>query len=181
MRKILILGAASLALAACSSGGDADKDGDGKISAEEASAEMASGGKMELQPGEYEMKVSFTEVDAPGIPEVARDMVMKQMAKGMTVKNCITKEQAENPGADMFGGQGDNSCKMDKLDRSGNSMNVAMTCNPEGGMKIVSSMQGTFGKDSYTMTIDQKMTGMPTGDMAMKGKIEAKRIGDCPG
>ncbi len=180
MKYIALTSLAAIALAACSSGGDADKDGDGKVTAEEASAEMAEGGKIALNPGEYEMNISFSEIDAPGIPAQAADMVKEQMAKGMTVKNCVTQEQIDNPGADMFGGQGDDTCKIDSLDRSGNDMKLQMTCSPSGGMKMVSNMEGSFAKESYTMNIEQKMTGMPTGDMSLKGKIEAKRLGDCP-
>jgi len=179
MKRILLIGAASLAIAACSSG-DADKDGDGNVSTQEASAEMADGGKMNLTPGEYEMTISFSEIDAPGIPAEAAGMMKEQMAKGMTVKNCVTEEQIENPGADMFGGQNDDSCKVDSLDRSGDSMKLQMTCSPQGDMKMVSNLEGSFAKDSYTMNIEQQMTGMPTGDMTLKGKIDAKRIGDCP-
>lgn len=179
MKRILLIGAASLALAACSSG-DADKDGDGNVSAEEASAEMSSGGNMNLIPGEYEMTVSFSEIEAPGIPAEAAGMMKAQMAKGMIVKNCVTQEQIENPGADMFGGQGDDTCKVDSLDRSGDSMKLQMTCNPQGDMKMISNMDGSFAEDSYTMNIEQQMTGMPTGDMTLKGKIDARRIGDCP-
>lgn len=180
MKHIIYTGMAALALAACSSGGDADKDGDGKITAEEATAEMAEGGKMSLIPGEYEMNISFSEIDAPGIPEQAAGMMKAQMAKGMSIKNCMTQEQIDNPGADMFGGADDDSCKIDSMDRSGNDMKMQMTCNQPGGMKMVSKMEGSFAKESYSMNIEQAMSGMPTGDMKLKGKIEAKRLGDCP-
>lgn len=178
--KIAGLMLGGLALSACSSGGDADKDGDGNITAEEAKNELASGGAIIMKPGEYEMKITFTELEAPGLPGATKDIMAREMTKGMTVKNCVTQEQIDNPSADMFGGQGDDTCKLDKFDRSGSSMTVAMTCTPPGGLKMVSSMKGSFAAESYTMDIEQKMTGMPTGDMSMKGRVEAKRVGDCP-
>lgn len=178
MKKMILLGAASLAMVACSSDTDADKDGDGEVTSKEA-AELMADGSGQMQPGEYEMNISFSQMDAPGVPEAAAGMMKEQMAKGMTVKNCVTKEQIENPGADMFGGQDDDTCKVNKLTRSGNGMELTMTCSPQGGITMVSNMKGEFAKDSYVMDIEQKMTGMPTGDMSLKGKIEAKRIGDC--
>jgi hypothetical protein len=29
------------------------------------------------------------------------------------------------------------------------------------------------------MTMDQKMSGSPMGELTMKGKIEGKRVGEC--
>jgi len=180
MKKTVLLGAVSLAMAACSSGDDADKDGDGEVSASEATAELNEGGKIPLQPGEYQMKITFTEIDAPGIPAAAASAMKDQMAKGMEVKNCVTAEQIENPGAEMFGGETNDGCKIDKLERSGNEMDLSMTCEQEGGLKMTSNMQGEFSSNGYVMNIDQEMSGMPTGDMSLKGKIDAKRLGDCP-
>jgi Protein of unknown function (DUF3617) len=102
------------------------------------------------------------------------------MGQGMTVKSCLTKEQAEKPGADFFGGDADSNCTFQQLDRSGDNMSVQMTCKPDGKTSIVSSMQGRFQAESYSMTMDQKMSGSPMGEMSMKGKIEGKRLGDCP-
>ena len=175
MKKILLIGAASLALAACSSGGDADKDGDGKVSAGEVKEAMAG---TEMQPGEYEVKITFSEMEAPGMPEQMRTMLMESMAK-KGLKTCITEEQAKNPGADMFGQNDESGCKMEKLDRSGNKMNAVMTCNT-GGVKMAATMDGTFKSDGYTMNMEQKITGAPSGDMSMKGQITANRIGVCP-
>jgi hypothetical protein len=55
-----------------------------------------------------------------------------------------------------------------------------MTCKPQGGMTIASKMDGSFAKEIYTMTMDQKSGGTPMGDLTMKGKVEGKRIGECP-
>ncbi|MEM1133417.1 MAG: DUF3617 domain-containing protein [Pseudomonadota bacterium] len=166
--------AGALMLSACGSE-SADSDGDGEISADEAKEAMAD---VEMTPGEYEMTVSFSEIDAPGLPEAAKGAMMEQIGKGTTVKTCITEEQAKDPGASMFGQPEGSGCTMDKLERSGNEMSVDMTCEAQG-MKIVSVMDGTFEADGYAMDIDQKMTGSPAGDMSMKGRIESKRIGDC--
>ena len=41
-------------------------------------------------------------------------------------------------------------------------------------------MRDSFAAESYSMTMDQKTEGTPMGAMTMKGKIEGRRIGDCP-
>jgi Protein of unknown function (DUF3617) len=179
MRKYLILGLTAAALAACS-GGDADANGDGKISGTEAKTEMASGGAMKMKAGEWETTVTFNSIDAKGLPAGAKDQMMAAMGKGVTVKSCLTQEQVDKPGADFFGTPQGSNCEFQQLDRSGNSMKVEMTCKPDEKTTLTSKMDGTFAETSYTMTMEQKASGMPTGDMTMKGKIEGKRLGDCP-
>jgi Protein of unknown function (DUF3617) len=177
MRNFVLAGVALLALAGCNKGADAD--GDGKVSVTEAAKEMGSGGAMAMKPGEWEVKVSFDSIDAPGLPPAMATMLKDKMGQGVAVKTCLTKDQAEKPGADFFGGAAENNCTFSEMDRSGNTMKVAMTCK-QGAMTISNKMEGSFGADSYTMNMDQKTEGLPTGAMAMKGKVEGKRIGDCP-
>ena len=104
MRKILITGAAcaALAVAACSDKG-ADTDGDGKVSTAEAQKELSKGGAVAMTPGMWEVKIKFDSIEAPGLPEAAKAQMSKAMSE-MSIKSCLTKEQAEKPGADFFGG-----------------------------------------------------------------------------
>jgi Protein of unknown function (DUF3617) len=179
MRKFLILGVAALAISACSDKG-ADADGDGKISDAEATAEMGSGGKMAMKPGEWEVKISFDKIDAPGIPANLQGKMKEQMGQGMTQKSCLTQEQVDKPGGDFFGAPAEANCTFDELSRSGNGMKVAMTCKPAGNMTVKSKMDGQFAAETYTMTIEQATEGTPMGAVKMTGKIEGKRVGDCP-
>jgi Protein of unknown function (DUF3617) len=57
---------------------------------------------------------------------------------------------------------------------------VEMTCKPNGTTVITNKMNGTFSETSYSMAMEQKVSGTPMGDMTIKGKIEGKRLGDCP-
>jgi hypothetical protein len=41
-------------------------------------------------------------------------------------------------------------------------------------------MDGSYTANSYTIIIDQTISGSPEGAVRMQGKIESKRIGDCP-
>lgn len=183
MRKFIVSGAAcaALALSACSDKG-ADSDGDGKVSAEEAQKELSSGGAVAMKPGLWEVKIKFDSLDAPGLPAAAKEQMTKAMSEmsEMSVKSCLTKEQAENPGADFFGGDASSNCTFEKLNRSGNSMAVQMTCKPQTGITVASKMDGRFEGETYSMTMEQKTSGTPMGEMTMKGHIESRRIGDCP-
>jgi hypothetical protein len=177
--KYLILGVALAALVGCS-GGNADADGDGKISGKEASAEMATDGAIMMKAGEWETKVTFNSIDAKGLPAGAKDQMMAAMGEGVKVKSCLTKEQVEKPGADFFGSPEGSNCEFQQLKRLGNRMTVELTCKPDDKTVIANKMDGTFGEDSYNMNMEQKVSGTPVGDMTMKGQIQGKRLGDCP-
>lgn len=179
MRKYLIVGIAAMAISACSDKG-ADADGDGKVSNAEAKAEMADGGAMVMQPGEWETKVTFASIDGKGLPPQAAEAMKAKMAEGTTSKSCLTKEQVEKPDSDFFGAPPEANCTFEDLNRSSTAMKVSMTCKPGGEMVIKSKMDGKFGATSYTMTIEQTTEGAAMGAINMKGKIEGKRIGDCP-
>ena len=47
-------------------------------------------------------------------------------------------------------------------------------------MVIKSKMDGKFQAETYTMNIDQSTEGTPMGAVKMTGKIDGKRVGDCP-
>ena len=179
MRKYFIVGIAAMAMAACSDKG-ADADGDGKVTTAEAKAEMADGGAMAMEPGEWETKVTFATIDGKGLPPQAAEMMKAKMAEGSISKSCLTKEQAEKPDSDFFGAPPEANCTFEELNRSSTAMKVSMTCKPGGNMIIKSKMDGKFGATSYAMSIEQTTEGAPMGAINMKGKIKGKRIGDCP-
>jgi Protein of unknown function (DUF3617) len=178
MRNLLTTGMLVAVLTACSGG--ADQNNDGKISADEASKEMASGGAMKMKPGMWETTISFSNLEAKGMPDAAKKQMLAAMGKGVTVKSCLTKEQVEKPGSEFFGTPKEANCDYQQLDRSGNNMKIAMTCKPDGKTVVTSTMDGSFSDESYSMTMQQKTSGTPMGDMDMSGKIEGKRLGDCP-
>ncbi len=179
MRKFLMMGVAALAMSACSDKG-ADADGDGKITSAEAKAEMADGKMLKMEPGEWETKISFSDVQAKNLPPQALAAMKTQMAKGVTSKSCMTKEQSEKPGSDIFGAPPEANCSFQEFNKSGESMTVSMTCKPAPNMVVKSKMDGTFSTTGYAMNIEQSTEGPPMGAIKMTGKMEGKRLGDCP-
>lgn len=179
MHKFLILGVAALAISACSEKG-ADTDGDGKISNSEATAEMAQGGAMAMKPGLWEVKIGFDKIDAPGAPAEMQEKIKGQLGQGVTQRSCLTQAQVDKPSTDFFGAPPEANCTFQELDRSSSGMKVSMTCKPGGAMTIKSTMDGKFAAETYTMNIAQSTEGTPMGAVKMTGKIEGKRVGDCP-
>jgi hypothetical protein len=179
MHKFLILGAAVMALSACSDKG-ADSDGDGKISNAEATAEMRQGGAMAMKAGLWEVKISFDTIEAPGAPANIQSKMKEQMSKPVTKQSCLTQAQVDKPGTDFLGAPPEANCTFNELNRSSSGIKVAMTCKPGGNMVLKSKMDGTFAAGTYMLNIEQSTQGTPMGAVKMNGKIEGKRIGDCP-
>ncbi len=172
MRKIIWAAAALLALAGCSKQESTSENG-------AAGADMAAAGGMEMLPGEWEVKIDFSSIEGTGIPESAKAAIKEQIGKGVTSKSCLTQEEATKPGAGLFGSPEGSNCTFAKFDRAGNKLAIEMTCKP-AGMTLNSKMDGSFGADDYSMTMEQTMEGLPTGPITMKGTIVGRRLGDCP-
>jgi hypothetical protein len=166
---------ALLTLTACSGGGEQAE----KAKADTVAAKVESMA-MRVKPGLWETKITFTSIEAKGLPEAARIQMLKAMGKGMTIKSCLTKEQAEKPGAEFFGSAKGSNCAVGSMDVSGSTATVAMTCKPDGKTVIDSKMNGQFSENSYKMDVNQKTSGTPMGDLVTAGHVEGKWLGECP-
>lgn len=178
MRKFLALGAAALALAACSGSDEKAGNKDGKPV--DVATAQKSIDAIHIKPGLWETKIAFKSIDAKAMPEAAKQQMIAAMGNGITVKSCVSKEQAEKPGAAFFGSPNSSNCAVQNVEVSGDTMNVAMTCKPGGNTVIESSMAGRFDAENYSMELKQKTSGTPMGDLLTTGKIDGKRLGDCP-
>lgn len=177
MKKLLISVASLALITACSDSG-ADKDGDGVITNEEVAEEM---NEVNLEAGEWENTVEIVDVSIEGLPEGAPAGMMNSLKGQVTTsKSCITEEQAENPGAQFFAAQEDNSCQVKKFDMSGGSISSEMSCSNMGAPgEMNMTMDGEYGSSNYEMTMTMK--GSAGGmEMDMSAKSSGKRIGDCP-
>ena len=89
MKKLLVSVAALSLIAGCSDKG-ADRDGDGKITAEEVAEEM---NKVTLEPGQWENTVEIVDVKIDGLPDGVPASAMDGMkGKVTTSKSCIRKK-----------------------------------------------------------------------------------------
>lgn len=178
MKKILVSVAMLGLIAGCSDKG-ADHDGDGKITAEEVAEEM---NEVRLEPGQWENSMEIVDVEIEGLPDNVPASLMDGMKGKVTKsKTCITKEEAENPGAQFFAAQEQTNCEIKKFDMSGGAVSSEMTCSDMGGApgSMTIKMDGQYGPSSYDM--DMKMTGGAGGmKMNISSKSNGKRIGSCP-
>ncbi|MBD60122.1 MAG: hypothetical protein CL808_08395 [Citromicrobium sp.] len=186
MRTILAATACLTLLAACSDGGadtdGADTDGDGAITSEEVAAEAATGDDVTMRAGQWEHRIEFTELDMPGVPENMQGMVKQNMGgAGITTTTCLTEEEANRPKPDFFGSEDHQNCTYEEFDRTGNRMTLRMTCDTGNGGTAKVAMEGEFGEERFTLSMDNRISGTPAGDIAMQGTVTGTRIGDCPG
>jgi hypothetical protein len=111
--------------------------------------------------GQWEVK---TEMEMPGMP-------MKMPA--MTMTQCITKEQAEDPQRSVPQGRGaPNNCKVFDYKAAGNKVTWSMKC--EGPEAMSGTGEITYGDNSYDGVMKMERQGQ-----AMTMKYTAKRLGDC--
>jgi hypothetical protein len=188
MKTTLMLGAAALALAACGSSGG-DKAGEGAANGSAAATEKGgsgsfgsgaasgSGSAVNLQPGEWEMKMEVVNVKVEGLPEGVADG-MKSQAGG-TNRTCMTPEEAKAPKGDIFTGDNAANCKSEGFKWEGGRIAGKTTCAGQGGTgQTVMTMDGRYTPQSIDMTMksDTEMMGKA---MTMEMRVSGKRIGEC--
>ncbi|GLT01510.1 hypothetical protein GCM10007897_29040 [Sphingobium jiangsuense] len=180
MLPILLAGSAVLMLAACGKEPETARN----QSAEEVASEMK---KITLLPGEWETTQEVVDVKLEGAPEGMPAGAMDAMkGRKTTVKTCITPEQAANPSADFLTAQKDSNCTYSGFEMAGGAIKGAVSClSPDGKGKADIAIDGSYGADSYQMTMEMQAAGMggpQTSAMTMhlKMRTSGKRIGECP-
>lgn len=167
-----------IALAACG-GSDAPDEADNAeaISMEEA-ADRARSSQMKPSPGQYEATIEVLEVDIPGAPDGAAEM-MRGMMGGRKHKYCLTQDEVENGFEQMARKSQDGDCQFERFDVSGGTFDGRMTCKVkgQGAMTMTMHGEGTPTSSTMDMTMQGDMGGMGQSTIRMRSTHE--RIGDC--
>ena len=151
-------------------------------SADEAAAEGGgeSGGAVamvSMAPGEYETRIEtlrFNMVGGPGLP----GGMTPPVPPPMTVRSCLTPEEAARPRADFFGGGAQAGCSYEDFSMSGGRIQGTMTCASRGATMRI-TMNGQFTAEGYQMEQESRVeSGGMTTETA--SRITSRRIGDCP-
>ena len=173
--------AAAILLASCGGNGEADADGDGKISADEVAAETED--MVQPRPGQYRTTAEIVEFDVPGIADEQKEMMRSMMAQGaaQSATTCLTPEDAEKNGAqEMVKNMAEGDCTFKSFDVAGNTVTAEMQCAGAGGPTGTVKLAGTVEaeKSSMTMEFDQSLGGEQQAHIKMR--MNSERIGDCP-
>lgn len=151
------------------------------VKAENASvAEVAEKTReaIRMVPGEWKGTTEVVAMDIPGMPAGA----MNQTKTKTDYTSCLTKEQAEKPPAEMFGGKSGGDCRYEKFTVAGGKLDAVMICTPKGSGEMRMTMSGEFGAEKYDVTNDMTMK-MPANaggqTMTMKARVSGARVGAC--
>ena len=172
-------------LAACDSSPEVDVRNANASEVGEAVAKSGIAGDdaFQVRPGKWESKVAIEEMEIPGMPAGMQEQMKSTFAQhqpgGFT--SCLTPEEARKPKADFFAGK-DNNCRYDHFKMGDGKIDAKMRCDAGGAVQSM-EMAGTYSPEAYTMTISSVRTGGegPGGEVRMKMRMEARRVGECDG
>ena len=178
MRIIAAVMLSALALAGCNKGSVNETN----ASIEEVANKVAeSNTTISLLPGRWETSGELVELNAPGLPPQAQEMMKKQMsASASKIAVCLRPEDVEKPNAGFFG-QTSPDCRFDHYRMGGGQIDAKMTCTPPGGGSMTTTMTGTYARDRYDMNVSSQMSGMGGEPMTMRMKVGSTRTGECTG
>jgi hypothetical protein len=167
MKKILCC-SALLILAGCGSGG-----GEGDQSAAEVAEEMA---KLNLRPGHWQMITEVLSANAPSLPpETVRQMIGSKTE----VENCMTPEDAKNPGGKFLLGQKNMDCTYRGFSVSGGVMTGSMSCAMPGMPgNMATTIEGKYSPLAYDIEMNMK-AGAGGAKMDVKTRVSGRRTRDC--
>lgn len=180
MSRNLFLIAPALVLAGCHSSPAVEaKNASVAEVAKQVSEARASGSF--VSPGQWRTTTTVKEMNIPGMPPQVAAQMQARMAKPNIAENCVTKEQAEKPSAEMFAGRDSGQCRFEHFTMAGGKIDAVMHCQPrQGGPEMNMTLNGTYSADAYQMNAAMTQEG-PGGTMSTRIQTDATRIGECKG
>ena len=182
--SLALLATTALGLAACDKGPQVDLTN--ATPAEVAKAIKDSGAtRTMVRPGKWSSTVAILEMNSPGMPPEMQAAMKARVGEPRTVEACLTAEQVDNP--ERMIGAVPASCRYDRYTMGNGKMDGKMRCETNGMVQEM-RVAGTYSKDQYSLTIDNKtsapagaVAGQPAGAMSIKMKVDSRRLGDCDG
>ena len=181
MKYAAILISGTALLVACSSEPEVDMK---NASVEEVVAEVGKAGATEqyIRAGKWQTKVTMEEFEIPGMPASAKEQMKGFFAKqqNVTVDYCVSAEEAKQPGGKFFTGKDSKNCRYESFTMSGGKVDAVMRCQGDGsGSTMTMKMTGTYTPDSSTTRSEMVVSGAREGNITMKARTEAHRVGEC--
>jgi len=171
---------ATIALAACNSGGPKSED---QVKQEIAKIEKP-------QPGQYKSSMKITKFEIPGLGAKEAEAFKGLMAgTAQSQTYCISKEESEQGFKEMTKQFEKGKCTYDRFDATGGRLDAKMTCEVGEGMTSPAGIAGTTTSKAPHMTLKRQQTakggagkgfGPGGGNMNIEMEVSNQRIGDCP-
>ena len=131
-----------------------------------------SGESTVLEPGQWDMNLAVTKIEAPGLPQGAN----VPLPPPQTVSQCLTPEQARNPGADFAGG-GQQGCTSDDYRMADGRISGTIQCNQQG-TSMRATVSGSYTRDSMDMTMNSQ-TQTSGQNISTEVRVTGRRTGEC--
>jgi hypothetical protein len=180
MRHWVVPIVCAVALASCSKGAQVDVK---NASVNDVAAAVTRSGVMTsgtmIEPGLWESKLTFKDVQMPDLPKNVAEQMKKSMARHreQTNSNCVTPDEVKNPKKGFFTGI-DKSCRYQHFTMGSGKIDIRMICNVEGSTQTT-DMAGTYTPTTYSMDMSSQSSGGHARGMAMKMHVDARRVGEC--
>jgi hypothetical protein len=175
MKRMMMAAAGAMLVAGCSGGGDADADGNGEVSLNEA-AKQVSAEAPKPQPGLYKASITMTGMDIPGMPA---GMAGHGSGMNTTTEYCLTQEQVDQGFEEMMKEGQNGECSYERFNLDGGKLDAVMLCKtPQGDARM--EMAGTTTPTSADFAATMAMDIEGVGAATMKFDAKHERIGECP-
>jgi len=178
--RVAILGICA-ALAACGQQSRSDVDVRNATIEEVANevAEASGAGRTSfIRPGQWQSTMTVEEMSAPGLPAQIAEEMKRTMVQRHSSESCLAPEDAERPRENFF--VRDQQCRYDHFKMGDGKIDAKMRCD-RAGMQQLIEMAGTYSPETYDMrmSISTEAGAGPGGEVRMRMRVEAKRVGEC--
>ena len=174
MKRMAMIGLMGALVTGCS-GGNADADGDGTVTAEEIVSKVEAEG-IQPEPGQYKATITMTAMEIPGMPA---DMAGHGTGMTTTTEYCLTEEDVAEGFEEMMKRGQNGECSYESFNLDGGKFDAVMVCKtPEGDARMSMEGSATPTTSDFTATMAMQVPEMGEGSMTFAAKHE--RIGDCP-
>lgn len=133
----------------------------------------ACGESTVLESGQWDMNVAVTKMEAPGLPQGAN----VPLPPPQTVSQCVTPEQARNPGADFASGGQQGGCTSDDYRMADGRISGTLQCNQQG-VTMRATVSGSYTRDTMDMTMNSQ-TQASGQNISTEVRVTGRRTGEC--
>lgn len=176
MKHAVCVVASVLCLSACNKGPTVELH---NASGNQVAKAVAASGMMNsdtmIEPGLWETKATYSEMNIPGLPPQYAEKMKQSMAEAREKPShhCITEADVKKPKEDFFGA--DKDCKFQHFTMGGGKMDIAMVCNREGSTQTM-NMSGNYTPTTYSLDMAMNASGGQESGMSVKGHIDSHRV-----
>ena len=132
-----------------------------------------------LNPGQYEITTRVESLRATdGTTPATKAKATAPGDPPITHRACIASDGTVEPS--MFSEAGD-ECRIDNVYARNGRLTMQLACSRPGAPgQVMQSVNGRFTADAFEADVDTATYLTGAGDYAMRRKLSAKRVGDCP-